>query len=72
MHIYDGVLPGATKESLATLLSPPQCYASFDTMPHNLASVDQSPVCCPRTLPPSALNFGGVSFRKADPSGRAV
>jgi hypothetical protein len=45
-------------------LSPPQCHAAFGTMLHTLASVDQSPVCHPRTFPPSAtrtprLNFGG-------------
>jgi hypothetical protein len=49
---YDGVLPGAPKGPFVTLLSPPQCHAAFGTMPHTLASVDQSPVCRPRTLRP--------------------
>jgi hypothetical protein len=48
---YDGELPGAPKESFAALLSLPQCHAAFGTMSHTLASVDQSPVCRPRTLP---------------------
>jgi hypothetical protein len=52
-HTYDGVLPCAPKGSFVTLLPPPQCHAVFGTMRHTLASVDQSPVCCPRTLPPS-------------------
>jgi hypothetical protein len=52
---YGGVLPGAPKGSFATLLSPSQCYAAFGTMPHTLASVDQSPVCRPRTSPPPSL-----------------
>jgi hypothetical protein len=47
---YCGVLPGALKGSFVTLISPPQCYAAFGTMPHILASVDQSPVCRPRAL----------------------
>jgi hypothetical protein len=46
-----GVLPGAPKGSFATLLSPPLCHAAFGTMPHTLASVDQSPVRRPWTLP---------------------
>jgi hypothetical protein len=50
---YDGVLPGAAKGSFATLLSPPlQCHSAFSTMPFTLSSVDQSPVCRSRTLPP--------------------
>jgi hypothetical protein len=46
-HTYDGVLPCTPKGSFATLLSPPQCHADFGTMPHTLASVDQSLLCCP-------------------------
>jgi hypothetical protein len=66
-HTYDRVLPGAPKGPFVTLLSPPQCYADFVTMPHTLASVDQSPVCRPRTLPPPregrlGLDFGGVLY----------
>jgi hypothetical protein len=61
-HTYDGVLPGAREGSLATLLSPPQCHAAFGTMPHTLASVDQSPVCRPRTLPPPRQGRLGLSF----------
>jgi hypothetical protein len=60
----NGVLPSAPKGSFATLLSPLQCHASFDMMPHTLASVDHSSVCHPGTLPPSAtrqlrVGFGG-------------
>jgi hypothetical protein len=50
-HWYDGVLPDAPKGSLTTLLSPPQCHAALCTVPHTLASVDQSPVHCPKMLP---------------------
>jgi len=65
-HAYDAVLPAAPKGSYVTLLSPPQCHAAFGTMPHTLASMDQSPVRRPRTLPPLlrghlGLDFGGVS-----------
>jgi hypothetical protein len=59
MHTYDGVLPGVTK---GYLLSPPQCHAAFGTMPHTLASVDRSHVCCPRMLPPSATRTSRVGF----------
>jgi hypothetical protein len=51
-HRYDGVLPGAPKGSLATLPSPPQCHAALSTIPHTLASVDQSLGRRPKTLPP--------------------
>jgi hypothetical protein len=54
-HTYDGVLSGAHKGPFATLLSPRQCHAAFCTMPHTLASVDQSPLRHPRTLPPSTI-----------------
>jgi hypothetical protein len=50
-HTYDEVLPGALKASFETI-SPTQGYAAIGTMPHTLASEDQSPVCRPRTLPP--------------------
>jgi len=52
-HTYDGVLLGAPKGSFVTLLSPHQCHAAFDIMLHTLALVNKSPVCHPRTLPPS-------------------
>jgi hypothetical protein len=68
-HTYGWVLPGTSKGSFATLLSPPQCHAAFGTKPHTLALVDQSPVRRPRTLPPSlppwqgslGLDFGGCT-----------
>jgi hypothetical protein len=41
------LLPCAPKGSFATLLPPPQCHAAFGTF----ASVDQNPLCRPRTLP---------------------
>jgi hypothetical protein len=50
-HCHDKVLPGAPKGLLATLLSLPQCNVALGTIPHILASIDQSPVCCPKTLP---------------------
>jgi hypothetical protein len=61
---YNGVLLVAPKESFATLLSPPQCHAAFGTLPHTLASVDQSPVCRLMTLAHPrrgrlGLDFGG-------------
>jgi hypothetical protein len=52
------MLPGATKGSFATVQSPPQCHAAFGTMPHNLALVDQSPVCGLRILPPFCDDTG--------------
>jgi hypothetical protein len=51
-HRYNGVLPGAPKGSLTTLLSPLQYHAALSTIPHTLASVDQSPVRSPKTYPP--------------------
>jgi hypothetical protein len=47
---YDCVLPGALKGSFATLLSPPQCYATVGKILHTLASVDRSHVCRLRML----------------------
>jgi hypothetical protein len=61
-HTDDGVLPGALKGSFATLLSPPQCYAAFDTMPHTSSAVKQSPVCRPKTLSLSAKRMRSVGF----------
>jgi hypothetical protein len=61
-HAYDGVLPGAPKGSFATLLSPPQWHAAFGTMPPTWASVDQNPVCRPRTLSPSATRTHRARF----------
>jgi hypothetical protein len=52
MQVNAGVLPSAPIGLFATLLLPPQWHAAFGMMPHTLASVDQSPVCRPRTLPP--------------------
>jgi hypothetical protein len=49
-----------------TLLSPPQCRAAFGTMPHTLASVDPSPVCRPRTLPPSGTRTPRAGFWRGD------
>jgi hypothetical protein len=62
--MYDGVLSGAPKGSFVTLLSLPQWHAAFGTMPHTLASVDQSPVHRHRMLTPPRrgclwLDFGG-------------
>jgi hypothetical protein len=59
MHLYDGVQPGALKGSLAILLSPPQSHAALGTMPYTLASVDQSPVCRPKTLLPGDKDAKG-------------
>jgi hypothetical protein len=59
---YDGVLPSTPNGWLASLLSPPQCHAALGTIPHTLASVDQSPVRRPRTLPPSATRTPRVGF----------
>jgi hypothetical protein len=61
-HAYGGVLPGVLKGSFATLLSPPQCHAAFGTMPHTLATKDQSPVWRPRTLPPSTTRTHRARF----------
>jgi hypothetical protein len=61
-HTYDGVLRDVPKVYLTTLLSPPQCHAAFGTMPHTLASVDQSPVRRPSTLPLSATRTPRVGF----------
>jgi hypothetical protein len=61
-HTHNGVLPGAPKGSFATLLSPPQCHVAFGTMPHTLAPVDHSPVCRPRTLPPTAMRRPNVGL----------
>jgi hypothetical protein len=48
------------------LLSPPQCHEAFGTMPHTLTSVDQNPVCRPRTFHPPRgrlwLGFGRVVY----------
>jgi len=41
---YNGVWPGSPRGSLMTLLSLPQCYAAFSTIPSTLAWVDQSPI----------------------------
>jgi hypothetical protein len=67
-HTWDGVLLGAAKGPSATVLSPRQCHAAFGTMPHTLSSVDQSPVCRPRTLcPPQPgrlrLDFQGTQCK---------
>jgi hypothetical protein len=62
IHTCDGMLPRAPKGPFATLLSPPQCYAAFGRMPHTLASVDHSPVCCTRTLPHPLLGSLGLDF----------
>jgi hypothetical protein len=65
---YDGVLPGALKGSVVTLLSPPQCLTALGMIPHILALVDQSPVCHPKMLLPppwrghQGLDFGEVSI----------
>jgi hypothetical protein len=56
-HCYGAVLPGAP-----TLLSPPQCHAALDAIPHTLASVDQSPLRHPKTLPPSLQGRQGLDF----------
>jgi hypothetical protein len=40
----------------------PQYHAAFGTVPYTLASVDQSPVYRPRTLPPSATRTPSVGF----------
>jgi hypothetical protein len=76
-HTYDRVLPGAPKGSFVTLLSPPQCHADFDTMPHTLASVDQSHVCRPRTLPLPrrgrlGLDFGGIIALSCEPGSSVI
>jgi hypothetical protein len=60
-HTYDGVLPGDQKGT--TLLSPPQCHTAFGTTPHTLDSVDQNPVCRPRTLPLSTTGTPRLGFR---------
>jgi len=41
---YNGVRPWFPKGIVTTLLSLPQCYAAFGTIPSTLAWVDQSPV----------------------------
>jgi len=41
---YNGIQPGSPRGLLTVLLSPPQCYAAFSTIPSALAWVDQSPV----------------------------
>jgi len=41
---YNGMQPGSPRGSLTTLLSPPQFYAAFSTIPSTLAWVDQSPI----------------------------
>jgi hypothetical protein len=46
------VLPGDSKGPFAILVSPSRCHATFSTMPHTLAALDHSPVCCSRTLTP--------------------
>jgi hypothetical protein len=61
-HTYGGVLPGDPKGSFVTLVSPPQCHAALGTIPHALASEDQSPACRHRTLPPSASRKPMVRF----------
>jgi hypothetical protein len=62
MRVEGEVLPGALKASFATL-SPTQGYAAIGTMPHTLASVDQSPVRRPRTLPLRNEDAYGWIFR---------
>jgi hypothetical protein len=61
-HCYEGVLPGALKGSLMTLLSPLQRHAALGTIPHTLVSVNQSPACRPKTLIPSATRTPRVEF----------
>jgi hypothetical protein len=56
-HCYDAVLPSAPK-----LLSPPQCHAALDTIPHTLALLDQIPLRHPKTLPPSLRGHQGLDF----------
>jgi hypothetical protein len=43
---YNGVRPGSPRGSLRTLLSLPQCYAAFSTIPSTLAWADQSLYLC--------------------------
>jgi hypothetical protein len=58
-----GCCPVPRRDHLfTTLLSPPQCHVAFGTMPHTLATVEQRPVCCPRTLSPSATRTPRVGF----------
>jgi hypothetical protein len=53
-YIRRGAVP---KGSFATLLSPPQCHAAFDTMSHTLVLVRRS-----RTLHSSATRTPSVGF----------
>jgi hypothetical protein len=39
-----------------------QCHAALGTMPYTLASMDQSHVCRPRTLPPPRRGSLGLDF----------
>jgi hypothetical protein len=48
--IHVTVLPSAPKVSFVTLLSVPHCHAAFSTVPHTLASVDQSTVFHPKMV----------------------
>jgi hypothetical protein len=43
---------GNLKGLLTALLSPPQCHAILNVVPHTLASVNHSPVHHPKTLLP--------------------
>jgi hypothetical protein len=61
IHTCDVVLLGAPKGSFSTLLSP-QYQAAFGTMPHILASVGQSPVRRPGTLPLYVTRTPGFGF----------
>jgi hypothetical protein len=59
-HWYDGVLSSAPKGFFMTLLSPTKCHAALSTILHTLASVDQSPICRPKMLPPSTMRMPRV------------
>jgi hypothetical protein len=63
-HTYDRVLLGAPKGLFVTLLSL-QCHAALGTIPHTMASVDQSPVYHPRMLPPPQQGRLGLDFGRA-------
>jgi hypothetical protein len=63
-YTHEGALRRAQKGWFMTLLSPPQCYAAFGTMPHTLASMEQSLFAILGPYPPRrgrlGLDFGGA------------
>ena len=68
-HKYNGVLPGATRGSLAALPPPSQCQASLSMMPKTLASWTIALVTHLRMLPTSLTGASEVGFGGEDSPG---